>query len=87
MNTTKSKPVLHRKDYAPVPGFFDLRSFELSASEFVKAWRIQLFLRSIEDRKALYKRSAPLSWSKALEIGAELQVFLMSRLRSDRTLE
>ncbi len=87
MKTTTRKPALRKQDYAPVPGFFDLRCFELSASEFTKAWRIQRFLRSVEDRKELYKRSSPNSWNQALEISAELQMFLMSRLRPDRTLE
>ena len=87
MNAMRSKPVLRVRDYVPVSGFFDLRTFELSNAEFISAWRTQILLRSVEDRKELYKRGAPRSWNQALEISAGLQAFLMSRLRPDRTIE
>jgi len=79
-------PTLYKKDYTPVPGFFDLRNFKLTLSEFRAAWRIQLYLRSVQDRKEHYKAHNPMAWEQALNIGAELSFELTRRLKPDAEL-
>ena len=74
-------PVLYKKDYTPVPGFYDLRNFELTLSEFRAAWRIQLYLRSVQDRKEYYKAHDMKTWRQALDTGAELSFMLIQRLK------
>jgi len=73
--------VFYKKDYAPVPGFYDLRNFDLTLREFRDAWRTQLYLRSVQDRKEDYKTHAPKAWKKALHTSAELSFMLYKRLK------
>ena len=73
--------MLCKKDYEPISGFFDLRNFELTSVEFRQAWRIQLFLSRTGSRKEYYKKHDQRSWQQAINISAELQMFLLLRLR------
>ena len=81
------KRQLYKKDYTPVPGFLDLRNFELTLEEFRKAWNIQLFFRFVENHKEYYKEHDKTTWQKVIEASAELQQFLLSRLKPGCCLE
>lgn len=81
---TKSK--LKKKDYAPYPGFFDLRIFDLNQREFFAAWRVQDYLYRMAKQKAYYKQFAPHKWEEIKELSAMFQMFLIPRLKDGETL-
>jgi len=42
-----------KSKYKPLPGFYDLRAFNIPSNEFIKLWGIQKFLYKVEmERKA-----------------------------------
>lgn len=75
-----------KKDHTPYPGFYDLRIFDLSSSEFLVAWRVQEFLHRASGQINYYKTYAPRQWEEIKELSALLQTFLLSRLRPNEEL-
>ena len=75
------KQGINLDDYAPVESFVDLRNFNLSKREFAQIWRIQLFFRRIQDNREYYKKHLPAQWQKAKMMSADLQMFLLERLK------
>ena len=75
------RPTLEIDDYIPVDGFVDLRNFKLTKREFKQIWGIQLFFRRMQDSREYYKKQLPFQWQKALEMSAELQMFLLRRVK------
>lgn len=76
-----------RRDYRPYPGFFDLRIFTLSNREFMAAWHIQQCLYQISSQREYYKKNHPVMWEHAKEASAQLQMFLLPRLKKHETLQ
>lgn len=83
---------LNSEKYEPIDGFFDLRNFDLTKTEFQSAWNIQKFLKQKQDTRNSYKKynaenphqqkiMGDSDWQKALELSAELQMFLLPKLK------
>jgi len=83
-NTVKTK--LKKKNYQPYPGFYDLRIFNLNPREFFAAWRIQDYLYRTSKQREYYKRYAPYQWEQIKDLAAQLQMFLLPRLKATETL-
>ena len=77
---------LKKSDYKPYPGFFDLRIFDLGSKQFFAAWRIQDYLYRVSKQREYYKRYAPYQWEQIKDLAAQLQMFLLPRLKTTETL-
>lgn len=77
---------LKKKDYKPYPGFYDLRIFELNTREFFAAWRIQEYLYRSSKQRCYYKRYDPYRWEQIKDLAAQLQMFLLPRLKPGEVL-
>lgn len=71
--------MLKQTEYQPIQGFYDLREYNLSATEFKKLWKIQRTLKFIEDRKEYYMKFDLNTWQKAQIMSAEYQQILFSK--------
>jgi len=80
------KQTFFKKDYIPIPGFFNLLCFDLTATEFRSAWRVQLYLKHVQNHRSYFKNMNKLGWNKAKLLSAELQSFLLPRLKQDEQL-
>ena len=65
------------KDYKPTNGFYDLRDFELTNKEFIRAWRVQDFLIEVRNRQDEYKNGG--QWQEIQEVSAQFQMTLLGR--------
>ena len=83
-NTVKTK--LKKKNYQPYPGFYDLRIFHLNPREFFAALRIQDYLYQVSKQREYYKRYAPYQWEQIKDLAAQLQMFLLPRLKDTEIL-
>ena len=83
---TTSTAKLKKKDYQPYPGFYDLRLFNLNPREFFAAWGIQDYLYRVSKQREYYKRFAPYQWEQIKDLAAQLQMFLLPRLKATETL-
>jgi hypothetical protein len=63
-----------KKSYEPIPGFYDLREFNIPEKEFLKFWNIQDFLHSWE----LARQSGQVVPDKIIELSAEYQQLLFA---------
>jgi hypothetical protein len=81
----KTKRKRDLNDYVPVDGFVDLRNFKLTKREFNVIWDAQLLFRLMQDKREYYKRHHP--WQKALEKSAEIQMFLLRRVKPGHSYE
>lgn len=84
---TMRQPKRKRKDYTPFPGFYDLRVFNLNDREFQAAWRAQEYLSQVSKQHAYYKRYNPFMWEQIKELSAQLQMFLLPRLKRGKELQ
>lgn len=75
-----------KKDYAPYPGFYDLRIFNLNPKEFSATWRVQEFLYRQSLKRDYYKRFAPLEWGKLKELSTQFQMILLPNLKPGEEL-
>lgn len=72
--------------YEPIEGFFDLRKFNLSNKEMQSCYRIQKTLKHTQDNSEYYKKHNKMMWEKAKQYSAELQQFLLPRLKEGEEL-
>ena len=67
--------------YEPIAGFFDLRNFNLTKSEFKSCWKIQKFLKMYSDTADYQRKHNKVQWEQAKKVSAELQAFLLPKLK------
>ena len=75
------------KDYTPIDGFVDLRNFKLSAREFKQIWRIQQFFRRMQNSREYHKKYNLRQWQEVIVCSAEVQMFLMERIKPGHEYE
>lgn len=76
-------------EYTPIEGFLDLRNFDITDKEFKQCHKIQLILKKYADKQkenSNFKINNKFNWEKAKNISAELQCFLLPRLRKGAEL-
>ena len=81
------RPPMHIDDYTPVDCFVDLRNFKLSKSEFRQIWNIQLFFKRMQDCREYHKKYNSIQWKQAIMMSADLQMFLLQRLKPGHCYE
>lgn len=74
-------------DYQPLNGFFDLRNFDLNKKEFKSCYNIQQKLKHTQDNATHIKKMDKRTWEQAKHISAELQQFLISKLKKGAEIE
>jgi len=80
---------MEKELYIPIDGFFDLRKFDLTNEEFNTCYRVQKLLNRYKEKQNQnpnFKINNKTSWSKALALSAELQSFLILRLKKGEEL-
>ena len=75
------------KEYTPIDGFFDLRNFDLTKKEFESCCNIQQKLKHTQDNAEHIKKMDKRTWEQAKHISAELQQFLIPKLKKGAELE
>lgn len=75
----KKQQKLKTVDYKPIPGFFDLRNWNIPIKDFLKLWNTQKYLFQCEQnrRNGLYK-NMPNELEKVKQLSGEYQQTLFS---------
>jgi hypothetical protein len=69
---------MERENYVEIKGFYDLREYNIPDKIFIKLWRIQKYLKHVEDHKLYFKKLNVNLWEKAKVLSGEYQQVLAS---------
>lgn len=71
-------------DYAPTPGYYDLRCFDFTDEDFKTWWEIQSLLITVGRDPEYYRKCRPGLWDAARDLSHAYRKMLYTRPASSR---
>lgn len=66
------------EDYKPIPGFYDLRDFDIPEKDFKELWKLQLYLDDYQRNRDKHSFAFPNLWDLLKQTAGDYQAKLLS---------